>query len=291
CSFENALFGFLNPTSQQSGADYVSNIAFTVGVILAVLALTALVRQEAEARQNSKKMFYELKTKSKQLEDSYRKLKETAAMQEKMAILQERIRLSRDMHDTVGHALTNGLFTIEAVEKLMESGQKDTASNKISLAKEQLRKGLGELRKVVSTIATEPPEFFESIQNILGDMRRQGFSIYEDIGKLSKMGYYQQTALLRALQEGLTNGVKHGHSTAFVVRLIEDCGNIQFSLEDNGIGCEKLVLGFGLKSMKLRVTNAGGRLRIESPPGKGFLIEIIMPVEGMINETNTNSDR
>ncbi len=289
CSLVYTFFVFFHSSSRQTGTDYISDIAFMGGAFLSVLALTALVRQEAEARQNSKRMFYELKTKSKQLEDFYCKLKEAAVMQEKMAVLQERVRLSRDMHDTVGHALTNGLFTIEAAEKLIESGQKDAAV-KISLAKEQLRKGLAELRKTVSTIAIEPSGFLESFRSLLENMRRQGFSVYEDIEKPPELGTRQQTALLRALQEGLTNGVKHGHSTAFVVRLAEDSGNVRFSLEDNGAGCEKLMPGFGLKSMKQRVIDAGGSLRTEARPGKGFLIEIILPVKGTVNETNTYSD-
>ncbi|MNN32914.1 Sensor protein VraS [compost metagenome] len=87
--------------------------------------------------------------------------------------------------------------------------------------------------------------------------------------------------IYRALQEGLTNGIRHGKSTAFIFKLFERDNSINFSLEDNGIGAVALTKGFGLRSMEERVKELGGQLDIYSEEGEGFSIYIKLPlVEG-----------
>ena len=90
-------------------------------------------------------------------------------------------------------------------------------------------------------------------------------------------------ALYRALQEGFTNGVKHGKSAKFKLVIQYVNNELQFELIDNGIGCDNLELGFGLNNMKYRIEQLGGDFRISSTLGEGTRISIKLPIEETVN--------
>lgn len=90
---------------------------------------------------------------------------------------------------------------------------------------------------------------------------------------------FQEKALFRALQEGLTNGIKHGKSSAFIFLLNYDTNNLRFHLQDNGTGCDKIVFGFGLSAMEYRIREVGGILDITSSLQEGCCINITIPIK------------
>jgi len=96
--------------------------------------------------------------------------------------------------------------------------------------------------------------------------------------------------LYRALQEGLTNGIRHGQSTSFTCTIRHEDGRVLFMLQDNGVGTDEITLGFGLTSMKEKVENRGGTFRVESEKGKGFYLSLDIPVKEEKNETHPNLD-
>jgi signal transduction histidine kinase len=257
----------------------VFDISVTAGLFLAASAIASIARLEMETRRDHDSMLYALKTKSKQLEDAYAKLRETAKLREEMTAYKERTRIAKEMHDTVGHALTTSLFSLEAGERLL-SQDKDQAVQSIALAKAQVRKGLTELRHAVHDMGAEGDASFAArLQALLQEARNGGIFIRESVSDFPELSEQKQTALLRALQEGLTNGLKHGGSTAFVFTLRIEGNILHFSLMDNGKGTGKIVPGFGLKAMNQRVSAAGGSLTVTSEAGEGFLIDIAMPWE------------
>jgi signal transduction histidine kinase len=169
----------------------------------------------------------------------------------------------------------------------MEAGERliaidpETAVEKIRLAKAQVRKGLQDIRESVRTLQSgkEIMEFVPSLKLLMDETTSHGdMFIKYNIGELPKLGETQEKAIYRALQEGLTNGIKHGNSTAFVFLLDFEKGNIKFSLQDNGKGTENIVRGFGLSAMEERVKELGGLLTVHSKPGEGFNISITIPV-------------
>ncbi len=271
----NMLIGL--PAGQEEKT--VFDVTVTAGLFLAASAITAIARLEMETRCDHDSMLFALKTKSKQLEDAYAKLRETAKLREEMTAYRERTRIAKEMHDTVGHALTTGLYSLEAGERLL-SQDKNQAAQSIAQAKAQVRKGLTELRHAVHDMGSAGNiSFAARLQALLQEARNGGIFIRESISDLPELNEQKQTALLRALQEGLTNGLKHGGSTAFVFTLKVEGNILHFSLMDNGKGTGKIVPGFGLHAMSQRVSTAGGSLAVTSETGEGFLIEITMPWE------------
>jgi signal transduction histidine kinase len=86
--------------------------------------------------------------------------------------------------------------------------------------------------------------------------------------------------LYRTVQEGLTNGIRHGGSTAFLVQLFARKEEVELLVQDNGTGTDMTTLlpGFGLSSMEERVRLLGGRMVMESSKNEGFLLRIILPI-------------
>lgn len=260
-------------------SDFASGMIFSSLAFIVTYAVMYIAKFEIRQREKLSQTMYELKVKTKLLENAYVKLKDTSKELEEMTILKERNTIAREIHDTVGHTLTTVLLEMEAGERLIKIDP-DLAANKIRLAKGQVRKGLSDIRESVRTLkeGREIIEFVPSIHLLIDEITKHGdiFIKYE-ISELPRLTVQQEKALYRALQEGLTNGIKHGKSTAFVFKLKYENGQVEFFLQDNGEGTDKIVHGFGLTSMEQRVREAGGVLDIHSCPGEGCSINISIP--------------
>lgn len=247
---------------------------------LAVFAIMYIVKHEIRQGKRLSQTMYELKTKSKQLENTYIKLKDTSEELEELTIVKERNRIAREIHDTVGHTLTTVLLEMEAGERLIPIDP-STAVEKIRLAKAQVRKGLQDIRESVQTLQAgkEIMEFIPSLKLLIEETTKHGdIFIKYDIREFPKLSALQEKAIYRALQEGLTNGIRHGRSTAFAFLLNYENENLKFLLQDNGTGAETFVKGFGLTAMEERVKELGGVLSVQSKPDEGFQISITFPV-------------
>ena len=247
---------------------------------LAVYVILYIVKYEIRQRKILSETMYELKLRSKQLENAYQKLKDNSEELEELTIVKERNRIAREIHDTVGHTLTTVLLEMEAGERLIPVNREE-AIEKLRLAKSQVRNGLQDIRESVKTLQSgkELMEFLPSLILLIEETKKHGgIFIKYDIKELPKLTHSQEKAIYRALQEGLTNGIRHGKSTAFVFVLEYVNGSIRFMLHDNGTGTDSLVKGFGLGAMEERVKEAGGIIKTQTAPGEGFRISITIPV-------------
>ena len=221
----------------------------------------------------------ELKVKTIEQQATYDELKEAYERLEEMTVLKERNKIAGEIHDTVGHTLTTVLVEMELGKKLA-SRDLPLALEKYNCAQAQVRKGLNELRKSVRMLAdgSEILDFIPSLLVLIKDTEKHtAVGINTNIGELPELDIEIKKTLYNALQEGLTNGIKHGKSTAFVFKLVYENSNIIFYLADNGIGCSSINHGFGLRAMRDRVKELNGSLSIECEPNEGFSLEITIP--------------
>lgn len=222
----------------------------------------------------------QLSAKTLEQDLTYQELMEAYRKLEDITILRERNKLARELHDTLGHTLTTVLLEIEASKVLL--GQDHHRSlEKLELAQEQIRNGMADLRSSVSLLlkGDELVDFKASLEAFIGDTEKHaGVMIQHEIIIESNIDQSIRKTLFRALQEGITNGIKHGNSSVFVFKLTETLKSIEFVLQDNGRGCPAVVQGFGLKSMQERVKEVLGTMRIESETEEGFSLYISIPV-------------
>ena len=208
-----------------------------------------------------------------------KRLKEQSLMLEEMAALSERSRITGEIHDTVGHTLTSAVIIIEAGEALLD---KDIAAarEKFALAKVQVQKGLQGIRQSVKTIkAGGEKAFLPELYRLLEDSRRNmGLEVTAAAELNTVLLPIQQSVLLSAVKECITNSVKHGGSSKADLLLQEYKDTVCMTFTDNGTGTDELSFDFGLETMSARVKSIGGSLRAESARGEGFTVGILLPV-------------
>lgn len=208
------------------------------------------------------------------------KLIEKTNEAEELVIFKERNRIAGEIHDTVGHTLTTVLIQIEAGRMLIDKNP-ELAKEKIGIAKEQVRKGLNDIRSSVKSIKSGEQllDFCESLKSLCKELQKTiGCKIQHSIVINSDLIPIQEKIIYSAVQEALTNGLKHGKARKFEIEVIENDGKIYITIVDNGNGTEDINFGFGLTNMTERVKSIGGKIDFQSKLLEGFKIKIVIPV-------------
>lgn len=261
--------------------EYFSQFLYdNIFLFLFIFVFTFIVNLQIMQKKLLSEAMKQLNIKTDQLETTNKKLKETMETLEVMTVLKERNRIAREIHDTVGHTLTTVLVEMEAGKRLI-SRKPELAVEKIELAQGQVRKGLDAIRYSVRALQDGSGllSFIEAIDLLLSDTEKHAsVSVMKNISALPELTAVQEKIIYSALQEGLTNGIRHGKCSRIYFCLEYVDNTLFFLLEDNGIGCEEISLGFGLTIMKERVEMSGGKFMVLSSPGKGCHLELQVPI-------------
>lgn len=241
-----------------------------------VFSLSCLTKHYIEQRN-------ELHHKKEELQATNEKLKEALKEVEEKVLLKERTRISREMHDSVGHALTNALITLELGERLIDHDLQ-VSKGKLKIAKEQVKSGLEEVRKSVRLLREDSnhPNFVATVLYLIKEVEKHSnIKIHQKIAITPTLTKEIEHVLYRALQEGITNGLKHGVSSSFEITLIQQNNIIEFTLKDNGRGTDKITFGFGLTAMKERVEELNGSMNVTSHANQGTSLYISLPIPAL----------
>jgi PAS domain S-box-containing protein len=211
-------------------------------------------------------------------------LNEFAKQSQLAAVLDERNRMARDIHDTLAQSLTGVIVQLQAAEDATLKSYKKEARNHLQNAQELARHGLAEARRSVRALrpqALEEVPFWEALKSLIktatvGTSLETEFQVHGETRELRPVA---QENLLRIGQEALTNTLKYARATRFAARLSFTAQEIRLDLRDNGKGFKgnDRQDGFGLIGMRERVDKIGGALTIASAPGKGTKIVVILP--------------
>lgn len=236
-------------------------------------------------------VFYSLKWQfqtNRQLSFALQTLRSQSQQLEEMSAAAERSRVVGQIHDTVGHTLTTAVISVEAGEKLLDQN-KEEAAEKFLLAGKQVRIALQELRSSVRTIQSGVRQpFITELKQLLDQIQTDtGLKIDLIADGQAEILPLQQSVLIRAVRECITNSLKHGHSRQ-VDLLVQQSGDmLQLAVSDDGEGKKDPVWGFGLQNMKRQIEGLGGTMIIESQPDEGFTVNIAIPV-GKLSEGAQN---
>ncbi|WP_234117986.1 sensor histidine kinase [Clostridium hydrogenum] len=222
----------------------------------------------------------QLSIKNIELRQYIENMRQAYEKNEDYLVLNERNKFAREIHDTVGHTLTTALVEMEASKVLMEKSEQE-AEIKLDSALEQVRRGLKEVRTSVRALGEAKIDYYnEVIELIKNSILHADVAIRYDIDDFSNENEITKRCIFRALQEGITNGIRHGAATAFLFKLKYDKNFLRFSLENNGKGMTQIQKGFGLKAMEERVREANGVLNIITDIDEGFNIYINFKLRG-----------
>ncbi|WP_103945672.1 hybrid sensor histidine kinase/response regulator transcription factor [Bacillus sp. ok061] len=205
-------------------------------------------------------------------------LEQYVSQVERITLLEERDRISKDLHDTMGHSYTSiimGMETLRSELKTKEGERKlDSLLQLARNSMEEVRMYLHQMdlpQESLSLTVTlqQLTEEFEKHAKV--NVRTRIIGEEYMVSKQSKLTMY------RSLQESLTNAVRHGHSTEIIVSLHFEPQQIRLDVQDNGCGVEEWKDGFGLTAMKERVSQLQGRVIVYSKKGEGTLISCVLP--------------
>ena len=203
------------------------------------------------------------------------------------AVLGERNRMARDIHDTLAQGFTGVIVQLEAVEDAIACCRRKEANEHLQRAADLARRSLNEARRSVHALrpqALEGANFWEALKGLIknttaGTALHTTFNVR---GKMRHLPLAWQENLLHIGQEALTNALKYAHAGNFETQLIFSAKELRLQFHDDGDGfeIEDGHDGFGLAGMRERVEEMGGELKIVSARGKGTKLSVVLPVNG-----------
>jgi signal transduction histidine kinase len=188
----------------------------------------------------------------------------------------ERLRISRELHDSLGHALTALSLQLEVASHLAEG----RANEHVAQAREQAKKLMADLRAAVSALREGAAlDLRPALAALAGSVSRPRvhLAIPEDIGLHDAARAH---ALFRCVQEIVTNAVRHARAENLWIGLERDRGVLMLKARDDGAGTSALAAGHGLIGMRERLEELGGRLEVETGDARGFAVRVFLPVPG-----------
>ncbi len=224
----------------------------------------------------------ELDETMKELSESNKELKRLNEERKAFAILEERQRIAKDIHDTAGHSITTVIMQTEAAKLVIDKDPED-AKKKITAANLQARHALEELRESVHLLSGSADRMTlkECLLAVAQEsMEGTGITVRCSVEDID-VSDAKRRFLCNTLKEGVSNGLRHGGATAFLLELRREENNAVFLLSDNGSGMaqEDLKEGFGLSGMRARAEALGGKVRFVTEKDEGFEIHITLPIE------------
>ena len=244
-----------------------------VAMILKQLARNYILSSETVRHQN---------LVMNQMTELNNKLQEYAKTHGEEAVQNERMRITRDMHDSCGYAFVNITAIIDAImsnpeiERDKLSDTLLTVRNLASNGLKETRKTLRQIREVESPNQNNLTAIYE-IKRIFQQIT--GINVDIQSGNLKEnYGITINAIIMHTLQEGLTNSIRHGRAKNIFVTFWDDVNRLTMVIKDDGIGSKEIVKGIGLAGMEERLNKVMGKLEVSTPKEGGFRLEIQIPL-------------
>ncbi|MCA1321773.1 sensor histidine kinase [Bacillus tianshenii] len=212
----------------------------------------------------------------------YRLLKRQVAVSEEVARVEERNRIARDIHDSVGHQLTALMMQLAVAEQ--SAKESENVSGILAQSKQLARESLDGMRKAVKALRGEEEKGIASVIHLIRKLEaesRMRVQLTTKTGVLSvPLTNEQNIAIYRFVQEGLTNAMRHGSSREIAVT-VEIIGehSLQIAVVNKIDGPLHLVEGFGMDNMRKRMEALQGRV-VRVVTDGDFTIKGIFPLKG-----------
>ncbi|MEM7132971.1 MAG: sensor histidine kinase [Chloroflexota bacterium] len=248
-------------------------------MLLLIGSITYLAGQERLSRLKTEQLLSEL-------EASHGQLRQYVAKAEELATVEERNRLAREIHDSLGHYMT--VINVQ-LEKAMVFRQRNSeaADRAVADAKHMAGEALKEIRRSVSSLRNMDSSFSltESLQQLVEHTGSAQLSVELTIdGDEADFSKQSLLTLYRAAQEGLTNIQKHANASRVQIGLQFDNGQATLRIDDDGCGFDPAMLDnlkpnghYGLAGIRERLELIQGMMHLASEPGQGTELSICVP--------------
>jgi signal transduction histidine kinase len=243
-------------TEQSTSSVVVTTLAY--GTFQAFAAIIVRVaRRETEARHALASAHAELRATTRLLETSSRNA--------------ERLRISRELHDTLGHRLTALALALEVASHQVDGPAHEQVGKAQLIAKGLLtdvRQTVGALREAPQALAPALTELVDALP---------GLEVELTVEETVPADAERSLAVIRCVQELATNALRHGDATRLMVAVVNDERGLRVSAADDGRGTPHVRMGNGLTGMQERFDELGGSVEFFSRPGAGFRLDARVP--------------
>jgi len=227
-----------------------------------VFATGYVARQQVLARDEQRRLNAELRATRALLAESVR--------------VNERTRISRELHDLLGHHLTALSLNLEVANHLVTGQAQEHVTQAHTLAKlllSDVREAVSRLRDddAIDMRATLLP-LADNVPGLRIDMDMPLTFLVDDAERAH--------VLLRCTQEIITNAVRHAEASLLRLRYRLEGDDVVLEARDDGRGAEVATAGNGLLGMRERLAAHGGALQVETTPGHGFTVRLRLPMDG-----------
>lgn len=202
------------------------------------------------------------------------------------AVIEERLRLAHELHDTLAQSFAGIGFQLRAILKKIPDTQ-SPLRKQVEITSELVRQGHQEARRSISTLRADAdgqhiellPALTQAVQRMISD----GSIVVETSasGDQRRIPLKLTDVLFRIGQEAIANAVRHANASRIQVHLDFQRNFLKFTIEDNGVGFAPEEVppgGFGLNGIRARAQTVGGTVQISSSPGSGTRLQVDVPL-------------
>jgi signal transduction histidine kinase len=251
---------------------YVRGLGFTwtdalmqsvlyAGFCVFVFVTSLVARQQSQAREDQRRLNAELRA--------------TRALLAESARVNERTRISRELHDLLGHHLTALSLNLEVAGHLVEGAPREHINQAHTLARlllSDVREAVSRLRDedAIDMAATLLP-LADNVPGLRIEMRMPEPFLLDDPERAH--------VLLRCTQEIITNAVRHAHAGHLELDYRAENGVVRLRARDDGRGVQgAMASGNGLRGIRERLAGYGGSLEVDPAIGRGFALDLVLPL-------------
>lgn len=184
----------------------------------------------------------------------------------------ERLRISRDLHDVIGHQLTALALELEVASHHSDGAVAEPVARARTIAKDLLsdvRGAVGELRSGAGDL--EP-----TLRELVADI--PGLAVDLTIDERASLDEASALSIIRCVQEVLTNTLRHADADRLAISVVIDEAGVRLNASDDGCGTGQLVPGNGLNGLRERIEQLGGEVAFRTAAGRGFAVSARVPV-------------
>lgn len=261
--------------SKARGIEY---IVVVVIIYLILFFLIINMNHMSDKIKETEFLYDEIRRYSYELENTRNMLLDYSKRVQHVAQLEERDRISREIHDTIGHNLTGLYMQSELALKAMDN-DRDEGREILKAVRDNLKESIEVMR---STVKKLKPKNFSGRVSYIKDMvenfgKKTGVSIdYKTEGMPCEIRPDAAVVLYRNTQEAITNAVRHGRAKSIKVNMDFESNSVMMTVRDNGTGCAVVTKGMGLSNMEERARLIGGEVHFFS--SEGFTVVTKLPL-------------
>ena len=272
-------------------------IASQTLTLFSITGFNMLFQRLIGERFERNELFKKLAQANSELEETHRQLAQSVAQEQELAVLRERTRLAREMHDTIGHALVLISVKLEAAQRLRERDP-ERCDGELESTKQIARETMTALRASIADLRSptlEHAHINHALSRSASELaQRTGlrvtYTLQADIDLLPES---VEETLWKVSQEAFTNIEKHAHASHVQVRISWQDEKLLMLIHDDGIGLPQQLCQpqkdnsledsspeghYGLRGMFERVEAIGGHLTLHSGKEQGTTIEVELPL-------------